>query len=76
MNKQLTSAEIRALSVAERLQLIEEIWDSLEDETNDLPMPDWHREALDKRLEAHARDPVAARPWEEVKADILKALGK
>ena len=77
MTKHLTADDIRALPVAERLRLIEELWDSLDSETVEmLPIPDWHRAELDKRLDAHARDPDATRPWEEVRAEILGALRK
>jgi len=75
MNKHLTSDEIRALSVEERLQLIEELWDSLAD-AEALPVPDWHRQVVSERLAAYERDPDAGRPWDEVKADILDRLRK
>jgi hypothetical protein len=35
--------------------------------------PDWHRERLDLRQEAHRADPGVSRPWSEVKAEILRA---
>jgi putative addiction module component (TIGR02574 family) len=76
MNKHLTDAEIRALPVAERLRLIEDLWASLDAEAEPLPLPDWHRVELDARLAAHERDPAATRPWAEAKADILSALRK
>lgn len=77
MNKLLTHEDIRALPVAERLRLIEELWDSLDAEQADaLPTPDWHEAELDKRLDALDRDPSSGRPWDEVKADILAALRK
>ncbi|MBU2531843.1 MAG: addiction module protein [Alphaproteobacteria bacterium] len=73
MNKHLTPDDIRALSVEERLQLIEELWDSLAD-AEALPVPDWHRQVISERLAAYERDP--GRPWDEVKADILSRLRK
>lgn len=75
MNKHLTPDEIRALTVEERLQLIEELWDSLDEtDAEALPVPDWHRRAVSERLAAYERDPDAGRPWDEVKADILSRL--
>ena len=76
MNKHLTPEDIRRLNVAERLQLIEDLWDSLEAEPSALEVPKWHKAELDKRLAAHGADAAAARPWDEVKADILANLGK
>ena len=42
--------EILHLPAAERLRLVEDIWDSLTASTTDVPVPDWHREELDRRL--------------------------
>lgn len=77
MNKHLTPDDIRALSVEERLQLIEELWDSLDEaDAESLPVPDWHRQVVDERLATYERDPVAGRPWDKVKSDILSRLRK
>ena len=76
MNKHLSPADMRELPVSDRLRLIEELWDSLDNEIEALPLPDWHKTELDKRLAAHEADPAAARPWDEVKADILANLRK
>ena len=71
-----STSKLTKLPVAERLKLIEDLWDSIDAETADLPMPDWHKAELDKRLAAHERDPEAALPWHEVKADIIAKLSK
>ena len=76
MSQPIATTALTRLPVAERLRLIEELWDSLDAEADALPMPDWHREELDKRLAAHERDPSAGKPWDEVKAGILNALRK
>ena len=55
------------LSVEQRLQLIGELWDSIPDSTESLPIPEWHREELEKRLAAADANPEAAIPWEDVK---------
>ena len=60
------------LSLNERLQLAEDLWDSIDDEQ--IPIPDWHREELDRRLTAYQADPEAGIPWEEVRERLLKLL--
>ena len=45
----IESAEIERMSIAERLQTIEEIWDSLYRHGNDVPSPDWHGDVLADR---------------------------
>jgi len=37
-----------------------------------LPIPDWHRDELERRLAAADADPEAAIPWEEVKRRLQK----
>ena len=63
------------LSFNERLQLVEDIWDSLEADQDKIPIPDWHREELDRRLEAYRRDPSAGASWDAVRERILKRGG-
>lgn len=55
------------LTVQQRIDLIGELWDGMPDSAEALPVPDWHREELDRRLEAAKANPEAAVPWEEVK---------
>ena len=54
MSPALQSLGIDRLSVEEKLRLVEEIWDSIGD---DLPIPEWHRQELDRRLAAHDANP-------------------
>lgn len=61
------------LSVAERVQLAEDIWDSLAASQEDIPVTDAQREELDRRLDAHARAPEAALPWDEVRGRLKKS---
>jgi putative addiction module component (TIGR02574 family) len=76
MNKHLTPGEIRQLPITERLRLIEEIWDSLDSEKENLPLPEWHKAELDRRIAAYDANPESARSWVDVKADILNKLSK
>ena len=62
------------LSVEQRLELISELWDSIPDSLDTLPVPDWHREELDRRLAAADANPDAAIPWEEVKRRLRGKL--
>jgi hypothetical protein len=49
----LEASQIENMSVAERLQAIEQLWDALRRETRNLALPDWHRDVLaDRKLRA------------------------
>jgi len=58
---------IDRLTVQERLDLIAVIWDSIAEKPEALPMPEWHREELGRRLANAEAEPDAGIPWEEVK---------
>jgi putative addiction module component (TIGR02574 family) len=68
-------AELLKLDVATRLELIEELWDSIASDPSaaaQLPVSDEEPALLDERLREHREDPTSARPWDEVRASILK----
>lgn len=71
MSQQLPEAAAELLrtplTVEQRLELIGELWDSIPDSLDELPLPEWHREELERRLAAADADPSAAVPWEQVK---------
>ena len=64
-------SSILELPPAERLQLIEAIWDSLVEVPEAIPVSDEVKEELDRRLEAYYADPASARPWDEVKRELF-----
>lgn len=62
--------EIRKLSVAERLELVEDVWDSIAAEAGALPVPESHRQELARRRQEHRDHPEDVIPWEEVRAQL------
>jgi putative addiction module component (TIGR02574 family) len=64
-------SEILKLSVAERIQLVEDIWDSIAADPDALPLTPEQREELDRRLADADANPGEGRPWREVKARLL-----
>jgi putative addiction module component (TIGR02574 family) len=63
-------AEARKLSVAERIELAEAIWDTVAEEADAIPLSDELRAELDRRLADMESDPDAGSPWEEVRARL------
>ena len=70
MGKNITIADVLELSVAERIQLVEDIWDSIASLPEALSLTDSQKKELDRRLSDFRRDPAAAAPWEDVIARI------
>ncbi|MEI6727948.1 MAG: addiction module protein [Actinomycetes bacterium] len=71
-----TDLDISKLSVAERIQLAEDLWDSVAAETGGLPLTEAQATELDHRLAQLARDPEAGDPWEVVRGRIQERLDK
>jgi putative addiction module component (TIGR02574 family) len=67
--------DFRNLSIAERLQLVEDIWDSIAAETSALPVPPEVLDEAERRLREHRADPDSAIPWENVRTDLYKRGG-
>ena len=59
--------ELLTLPLAERIELVEDLWDSIAADAGSVPVPESHRRELARRRAAHREDPNAARPWEEVR---------
>ena len=59
---------IDRLSVRERLDLIEQIWDSLPEQVSPDQVPPWHLAELAKRCAEADASPGAGRPWREALA--------
>lgn len=62
--------ELFKLPAAERLELVEELWDSIADEDKALDLTPEQREDLDRRLAEADADPTGGSPWEEVRERI------
>lgn len=70
MSVTVESLGIGNLSVRERLELIDQIWDSLPVSVEPQEVPDWHLvELARRRAEAESR-PGEGRPWRDVLASL------
>ena len=49
--------EIARLTIPEKILLLEDLWDSIASEEPSIPLPQSHREELDRRLAEYERDP-------------------
>jgi len=64
--------KVLSLSVADRLRLLEEIWDSLAETPEAIPVTDAQRKELARRRHAHADNPAATKSWAEVRARLRR----
>ena len=62
--------ELFQLSTAEKIELVEELWDSIPEEDEALALTAEQREDLDRRLAEADADPDGGVPWEEARERI------
>jgi putative addiction module component (TIGR02574 family) len=68
--------ELLKLTPAERIQLAEELWDSVAADPENLPaLSDAQRAEIQRRLDEHDRDPTTAIAWEELRARLRSRFG-
>jgi len=61
------------LSVAERIQLAEDIWDSIAAESPEsATLTAAQLQEVQARLQAHDQDPSTAVPWEQVRSELFQ----
>lgn len=61
------------LSVSERIQLAEDIWDSIPAENPDaVTLTSGQLQEIQTRLDAHERDPSSAVAWDEVRSKLFR----
>jgi putative addiction module component (TIGR02574 family) len=63
-------SQISSLSAAEKAELLDAVWESLEADAATLT--DEQRAELDRRIAHHERNPSDVIPWEQVKAHLFK----
>lgn len=62
------------LTIDEKLDYIQSLWDRVTVGPEDIPVPEWHWHILDERLNAYEANPGEGRPWEEVYEDLQRKL--
>ncbi|MEA3491386.1 MAG: addiction module protein [Campylobacterota bacterium] len=62
--------EIKMLTVSERIVLVEEIWDTIEQEQNSLLLSKDEKAILDERLASLDNSPQDTLSWDEIKRKL------
>jgi putative addiction module component (TIGR02574 family) len=64
--KLITATDTLALSIPERIQLVEDIWDTITVDSEAVELTEEEKKIIDERLEAYHRNPDFGSPWEDV----------
>jgi putative addiction module component (TIGR02574 family) len=73
----MNSAEssIFNLSPAEKLQLVEDLWDDLAGTPESVPVYDWQKQELARRKANLLKNPTSGLSWEDVKRRVRARYG-
>jgi putative addiction module component (TIGR02574 family) len=66
----LIKSDILSMSISERILLVEDIWDSVAEVPDIVPLTEEQKKELDRRLDAYHANPAEGSPWEEVRERI------
>ena len=66
----LAKADVLSLSVTERIQLVEDIWDTIAEVPEEVGLTTDQKAELDRRLDAYHRNPDEGSPWGMVREGI------
>lgn len=72
MNSQLS--EILQLSVAERIQLVEDIWDSIATVPDAVALTEEQKAELDRRVKAYQDNPSEGISWSDLKTKLQRRM--
>jgi len=54
------------LSIQERIQLVEDIWDTIATEAGSVELTEEEKKIIDERLDTYHQNPDLGSPWEDV----------
>jgi putative addiction module component (TIGR02574 family) len=63
--------EALKLSIDDKLRLIEDVWDSIYENPEDIPVSDEQKKELDLRLENYYKNPGNVIKWEVLRQELL-----
>jgi putative addiction module component (TIGR02574 family) len=64
------------LSPAEKLQLVEDLWDDLAANSPAVPVHEWQKEELERRKANLMKNPASGLAWDEVKKRVRSRYGR
>ncbi len=62
----ITAADTLELSIPERIQWVEDIWDTITAKASSIELTDEEKSIIDERLEKYHQSPESGSAWEEV----------
>ncbi len=70
--KKFTAADTLELSIPERIQLVEDIWDTIASKADAVELTEEEKSIIDERLEEYHKNLDLGSPWEDVFKRIVR----
>ena len=64
------------LCVEDQIDNVQSLWDRVTASADDVPVPDWHRKIISRRLAEIRSDPDSALTWETAREEIAGRLDR
>ena len=71
-----TTPSVFELTVSEKLQLVEDLWDDIASTPEAVPVLDWQKEELDRRRQNLLNNPGSGLSWQEIQRRIRSRHGR
>lgn len=71
-----SSESIFDLSLSEKLQLVEDLWDDIASTPEAVPVHDWQKKELERRKQNLLSNPGSSLSWEEVQRRVRSRYGR
>lgn len=62
------------LSVDEKLDYVQSLWDRIVANPDAVPVPDWHLKVIEERINENRANPHPARSWDEFREELRAKL--
>lgn len=66
-----TISNIVEMPIQQRIQFVEDVWDSIAKSPDMVEIPEWHKQELATRLKSYLKNPNEVSTWQNVKKRIL-----
>ena len=73
--KKISAVDILSLSIPERIQLVEDIWDTVAAQVDAIELTKDEKKTIDQRLTAYHKNPEAGSAWKDVYKRITAKNG-
>lgn len=67
-------AEFERLDILEKIRMVQDLWDQIATTPENVPVPRWHKEELDKRERERSKNGDQSEPWTVVEKRLRASL--